>query len=66
MDESARQSPEAYGATRPCVPEVDTLEVSSDILHAAAPLIRALELRLETDSLAFERRDQDERYTRGS
>ncbi len=60
MDESARQSPEAYDVARPCVSEVDTLEVSSDILHAAVPLIRALELRLETDSLDFERRDQDE------
>jgi len=48
MDESARQSPEAYDATRPCVPVVDTLDVASDILHAAAPLICALELRLGT------------------
>ncbi len=66
MDESAQRISEAYDTTRPCVPEVDTLDVASDILHAAAPLIRALELRLETDSLDFERRDQDERHTRDS
>ena len=66
MDGSARQSPEAYDAARPCVSEVDTLEVASDILHAAAPLIRVLELRLGADSLDFERRNQDERHTRDS
>lgn len=60
MDESAQRISEAYDVARPCVPVVDTLEVSSDILHAAAPLICALDLRLETDSLDFERRDQDE------
>ena len=57
MDESSWQSSEAYDAARSCVSEADTLDVASDILHAAAPLIRALELRLETDSLDFERRD---------